>query len=332
MGVKAAFLNPKQSRSFSFDRQSLCQAIWNWPGSDGTLNQQQQQQELESRLKSFETFFGYYKDVAASYVPEQLGSVPPALNSHDNLFTLIRHIKKHVMPTIDCSVGSSDEDMNMEVSLLTTLPSSWSPDRSYNESNLSTRKLVKVASLKLTGTNDLRNHLRLNAKSGVLEIYHHTSVLKQHLLETKNNPSFQGNVPQALALETLDTIYTILFPFADPASQRILRRLIAKEGFDPGCRRSASSASGTAYGELPEGPKYRYWGTRLVDLFDEVDDPAPRGYFEKWLQRKSGARYAMMATLVGVMIAVFLGILGLAVGIFQAWVAYQQWKHPVQGR
>ncbi|KAK4221954.1 hypothetical protein QBC38DRAFT_376129, partial [Podospora fimiseda] len=115
---------------------------------------------------------------------------------------------------------------------------------------------------------------------------------------------------------------------ADPTSQRILRRLITKEDFDPDSRRSASFI--TAYTQLPEGgPKYRYWGTRLVDLFDEVDDPAPRGYLEKWLQRRSGARYVMMATLIGVMIAVLLGILGLPVGIFQAWVAYQQWKHPV---
>lgn len=36
----------------------------------------------------------------------------------------------------------------------------------------------------------------------------------------------------------------------------------------------------------------------------------------------------MMATLVGVLIAIMLGILGLAVGIFQAWVAYQARKHP----
>lgn len=40
-------------------------------------------------------------------------------------------------------------------------------------------------------------------------------------------------------------------------------------------------------------------------------------------------RYVMMATLAGVMIAVVLGLLGLAVSVFQAWVGYQQWKYPV---
>jgi hypothetical protein len=133
-------------------------------------------------------------------------------------------------------------------------------------------------------------------------------------------------MPRELALETLNTIYTILFPFADIGSQTILRKLIRKEGLDTDCRRSAS----TAYRRPDENQVvFKYWGTRLMDLYDEVDDPTPRGYFERWLQRRSGARYVMMATLVGVGIAIILGILGLAVGIFQAWVAYQQWQHPV---
>jgi uncharacterized membrane protein SpoIIM required for sporulation len=37
----------------------------------------------------------------------------------------------------------------------------------------------------------------------------------------------------------------------------------------------------------------------------------------------------MLATMVGVVIAIMLGFLGLAVGIFQSWVPYQAWKHPV---
>lgn len=66
-----------------------------------------------------------------------------------------------------------------------------------------------------------------------------------------------------------------------------------------------------------------------MDLYDEVGNPSPRGFMEKWFERKSGARYVMMATFIGVVIAVILGILSLAVGIFQSWVAYQAWKHPV---
>lgn len=41
---------------------------------------------------------------------------------------------------------------------------------------------------------------------------------------------------------------------------------------------------------------------------------------------------AMLATLIGVFIAIDLGILDLIVGIFQAWVAYEVWKYPKIGK
>jgi len=50
---------------------------------------------------------------------------------------------------------------------------------------------------------------------------------------------------------------------------------------------------------------------------------------EKWFERKSGARYVMMATIAGVFLAIFLGMASLAVGGYQAWIGYQQWQHPV---
>lgn len=74
---------------------------------------------------------------------------------------------------------------------------------------------------------------------------------------------------------------------------------------------------------------YHYFGARLADLYEELENPKPRGLVERWLERKSGARYVMMATLIGVVIAVVLGMAGLAVGGYQAWVGYQAWQHPV---
>jgi hypothetical protein len=56
--------------------------------------------------------------------------------------------------------------------------------------------------------------------------------------------------------------------------------------------------------------------------------PTPRG-FEKWFERKSGARYVMMATIAGVFLAIFLGMASLALGGYQAWIGYQQWQHPI---
>ena len=58
----------------------------------------------------------------------------------------------------------------------------------------------------------------------------------------------------------------------------------------------------------------------------ESDDPWA---FEKWLERRNGARYVVFATLIGVVIAILLGMASLALGGYQAWVGYQQWQHPI---
>lgn len=66
-----------------------------------------------------------------------------------------------------------------------------------------------------------------------------------------------------------------------------------------------------------------------MDLYEEILNPKPRSTLEKWAERRSGARHVMIATLVGVVIAIILGLLALIVSVFQAWIAYQAWKHPV---
>ncbi|KAI0883834.1 uncharacterized protein GGS22DRAFT_166205 [Annulohypoxylon maeteangense] len=202
------------------------------------------------------------------------------------------------------------------------------------------KRLRKVAHLKAIPTNNLKDHLLLDYKNSTVAIYHYTSVLKEHILacreeamgqtlgqSTPKSISSNGNIPQQLALETLSTIQNILFP-VDPESRSLLRSLVSKEKFDPDILRLEPPSHGSP-DEQQIG--YEYWGSRLIDLYDELNNPTPRGYVENWLQRKSGSRYMMMATLAGVIIAIFLGILSLAVSIFQAWVGWQQWKHPVAG-
>lgn len=51
---------------------------------------------------------------------------------------------------------------------------------------LTARKLKKRAGLKFRPTDDLRSHLKLDQRNGVVEIYHHTAFLKEHLRITKN--------------------------------------------------------------------------------------------------------------------------------------------------
>ncbi|KAF2474277.1 uncharacterized protein BDR25DRAFT_216032, partial [Lindgomyces ingoldianus] len=137
-----------------------------------------------------------------------------------------------------------------------------------------------------------------------------------------------GNIPRELALEVLDTIHKVLFP-QDRSSQALLSSLVSRGSFDEDFLRYESAR----YREEDEKESsYHYFGSQLAGLYDEFQNPTLRGWFQKWLERKSGARYAMMATLIGVGIAFVIGILGLGVATFQAWVAYQQWKHAASTR
>ncbi|KAK7931729.1 hypothetical protein PG985_002441 [Apiospora marii] len=187
-------------------------------------------------------------------------------------------------------------------------------------------RLKKIASLRFEPTDDLRNHLRLDSQNGVVEIYHHTSVLKEHIAANekateKGSSSPTSEMLAQVSREVLHSTQEVLFPF-NSESEVILRSLMRKQSLDPDC---------VQYGFAIGGDDFAYscFGSRLMDLYEEVDNPSPRGIMEKWFERKSGARYVMMATLVGVIIAVVLGILSLAVGLFQSWVAYEAWKHPV---
>jgi hypothetical protein len=118
-----------------------------------------------------------------------------------------------------------------------------------------------------------------------------------------------------------------MFPHSDPKSRAILRSLVSRSNFDPDCLRFESNS---IRNPDEEDIAYHYFGSRLADLYEELQNPAPYGLIEKWLERKSGARYVMLATLTGVFIAVLLGFLGLAVSIYQAYIGYQAWKHPVR--
>ena len=136
----------------------------------------------------------------------------------------------------------------------------------------------------------------------------------------------RGALPRQLALECLDSIQKILFPLTDPISKSILLSLTASASLDPDCLLFESTS---IRNQDEKEISYYYFGMHLLDLYAELESPTPRGWVEKWFERRSGARYVMMATLVGIIAAVILGILGVGIGAFQAWVAYQQWKHPI---
>ncbi|KAJ0323122.1 hypothetical protein COL5a_008340 [Colletotrichum fioriniae] len=61
------------------------------------------------------------------------------------------------------------------------------PDDSLPDimSALKATRLKKVAGVSFRGTDDLRNHLRLDPKTGIIELYHHTAFLKECLKASK---------------------------------------------------------------------------------------------------------------------------------------------------
>jgi hypothetical protein len=54
--------------------------------------------------------------------------------------------------------------------------------------NLRATRLKKRARLSFEPTDDLRNHLKLDRKRAVVEIFHHTALLKEQLRLTKDRP------------------------------------------------------------------------------------------------------------------------------------------------
>ncbi|KAK0615681.1 hypothetical protein B0T17DRAFT_538788 [Bombardia bombarda] len=197
------------------------------------------------------------------------------------------------------------------------------------KTSLTAVNLTRIAGLKIERTSNLRDHLKLDQPTGVVQVFHHTSILKEHLLSSKgyqDNPESSMKMaclPRLLALETLYTMQ-LLFPQEDK-SRALLRNLVSKHKFDPDNLRF-----GTALYELPDEKdkalRFSSWGSRLMDLYDEMENPKPRRGLDLWLERRSKSRHVMMATIAGVIAAVILGILTLCVSILQAWIAWQQWK------
>lgn len=134
-------------------------------------------------------------------------------------------------------------------------------------------------------------------------------------------------IPRQLALETLDSLQKILFPF-DYESITLLNSIASEQDFDPDCLEYDSVDVDYRRDDEKE-VVYYYWGSRLMNLLNEIENTKPRGIVHKWLERRSRGRHVMIATIVGIIIAVVLGVLSLVVAIFQAWVSNQQWKDPI---
>ncbi|KAI1109080.1 hypothetical protein F5Y14DRAFT_45169 [Nemania sp. NC0429] len=191
-------------------------------------------------------------------------------------------------------------------------------------------ELREVLKLEFQPTHDIRNHLKLNRQRNELQIFHFASFLKENLRATKLADGLAekstGHLPRQLLLEVLDSTQQILFPLHDAKTRQLLDTLIENHGFDPDILRYESTDLRSLQ---EENLQYVYFANRLSELYNEVQDPSPQTWLDKQLERRSSARYMMLATLVGVLLALLLGIAALTLSAVQTWITYQAWKHPV---
>ncbi|KAH8733693.1 hypothetical protein BGZ61DRAFT_384043 [Ilyonectria robusta] len=195
------------------------------------------------------------------------------------------------------------------------------------------KDLKRLAGTSICGTDDITNHLRYDVTNNVLFIFRHARILKEHLRLSKNcgnEPSLLdclnvGAMPRQYVLEVLYSTQKIVFPLWDSDSVGLLQSLVVNAGFDK------SILDGQDHGFIRDDEEridFQYLSLRLYDIFQEIQNPRPRGRLAKWLDRRSGARYVILATIAGLLFAVFLGIASLTVSSYQTYLAYQAWRHP----
>jgi len=145
-------------------------------------------------------------DFTSSFFPEQnKGKLPPMLEQERGVNLAVR-----IMFMINCSAQHQSfgllehgldkaewrNDSTFVQFMTDIFPMSDHPGINNEDESLSfdmkasimARKLKKVAGIKFRPTNDLRSHLKLDQKLGVVEIFHHTAFLKEHLRLTKDAP------------------------------------------------------------------------------------------------------------------------------------------------
>ncbi|EXJ66140.1 uncharacterized protein A1O5_10755 [Cladophialophora psammophila CBS 110553] len=323
---------PASIASLALDRDAqLIEALWEWSASSQghPTATPTSYDELFKLIRELKSKSNATKDQIASVFFSQLHS-PTKQSAGKTLRLALR-----LLLMVDCSTGpinALDEleagdlqppwqgDVTLEDFLSSRFPLGDNPIFSddniegVNQSckDLRARNLQGTAHLRFRPTDDMSRHLYLDRKTYTIEIFHHTSFLKEYLIMSKPGALGNGNrcvMPRQLALEVLDTIQKVLFPFSDSKSMRILKRLVTKSD--------------------EKGLCFQYFGERLALLLDEVENLRPHGVVERWVDRKSGARYVMLATLIGVIFAILLELTALALSAHQTWIAYQAWKHLV---
>ncbi|KAF2104513.1 hypothetical protein NA57DRAFT_51334 [Rhizodiscina lignyota] len=295
---------------------SLCTVLWDWQlCRTCKANQQCESTQCPGqRFSRLESFFDYYKTISSAYIPEFLSGEKIALRTHQDVCDIIRTITSdilapkaqlmdryfaarensqasmppmadqhrafnlavRVMIMANCSTSSHDPGL-VE---LGTQPTPWRADMSFKqfmEQSFPKTGHPGLAKCTPAGTSDGVSKSEGTAVSYRLHAPVSILVSLQQRLILTTCVYFSKRVQRQLGLEVLDSLQLILFP-ADQESQSLLLALTTEEGFDPDCRRF-ESAQYRSEDEMET--QYHHFGSRLMDLYEEIENPKPRGLLEK---------------------------------------------------
>jgi len=76
---------------------------------------------------------------------------------------------------------------------------------------------------------------------------------------------------------------------------------------------------------------FPHWGDRLYSILQEVAEPTPMSWHEKWSDRRKSPRYMYWAGALALMLAFLFGNFATVLGALQVWISYCSWKGPSAG-
>ncbi|KAH7004847.1 hypothetical protein EDB82DRAFT_471592 [Fusarium venenatum] len=321
-------MNAKISSDLSqYSALQLAITLWSWDVCRDCTEEKRVQCEnqncLGSRITRIQRYLKYYEAVISTYI-DATSTSTRNVKTHSDIFTIISILKSHSDATLSelRQLASPSTNTNTQADAIAI--------------GVKTMLMIDPSALHRSSDRLEKGTFRVHWKEDVpLSKYIQDSFPIEQLRVTRDlgdcsSPSSslkKGVLPRQLVLEILDSLQGTLFPLSDPKSKKLARSLIKKCSFDPDILKFEVS-SVRRIGE--ESVPYVYLADRLADLYNELQTPRPRSWLQRSMQRKSGARHVMMATLIGVVFAITLGMASLAVSSYQTWIAYQAWKHPVE--
>jgi hypothetical protein len=133
--------------------------------------------------------------------------------------------------------------------------------------------------------------------------------------------------------------YNLIFPLSDLPSRKVLKRSLSEVSSEQTDQFLDLSSMPDTH-EWPEEShpedlvglyeQYPFWGRRLESLLRGVDNPKPTTAFEKWADSHKSRWWDTWWGMLGIGIALTVGLLSLVLASLQVWLTYCSWIDDVR--